>query len=92
MQIELYKDDVLFIAEILSWASLNTIMKKLKKGITSRECDELVCCPLTKEALTELVGYLSLEANHNKSKRIAESACEIADYLEVQWRWIVTLL
>ena len=85
-EVELYKDDIPFIIDILRWAPLGAMVKKLQKGVTSKACDELVCCELTTEELKELVGYLSLEANHNKSKRAAQGACDIADYLEVQLR------
>ena len=84
MQVEYYEEDVKFISDLLRWAGLNKIIKKLENGLTSSECSDFMSCDLTKEELTELAGYLSLEANHNKSKRISSRACEIADYFEAQ--------
>lgn len=84
MQVEYYKEDVSFIDDLLRCYSLKDIIKKMEEGKISLECDEFMWCELTETELTELVGYLSLEANHNKSKRIANRACDIADYLEPQ--------
>lgn len=86
MQIEYHKDDVSFIADVMSWAPLNHIIKKLKNGSISSECDEYMLCELKKNELEELIGWLCHEANHNKNKHIAERIGEIADDLEVQSR------
>lgn len=86
MQVELYKEDISFIADVLRWAPLKPIMRKLEENTLSPECDEFVYCELTKEELDELVGYLSLEANHNKKRKVTDRTCDIADYLEVQIR------
>jgi len=87
MQIEYHKDDVSFIADVMRWAPINHIIKKLERGYINSDCDEYMWCELSKNELDELVGYLCHEANHNKKKRIAERIGEIADGLEVQSRF-----
>ena len=84
MQVEYYAEDVPFIADVMSWAPLDHIIKKLEKGRISEECDEFMWCELSREELDELTGWLCNEANHNKKKRIAERIGEIADSFLVQ--------
>lgn len=84
MQVEYYGDDVSFISDVMSWAPIKYIIKKLGNGFISSECDEYMWCELTHEELNELVGFLCHEANHNKKKRIAERIGEIADSFEGQ--------
>ncbi len=84
IEIEYHKDDVSFIADVMQWAPIDHIIKKLESGVISSECDEYMFCDLTEHELDELIGFLSNEANHNKKARVADRICEIADSLEVQ--------
>lgn len=86
MQIEYHKDDVGFVAKVMRWAPVDHIIKKLKNGSVSSECDEYMWCELKEDELDDFIGWLSHEANHNKNKRVAERICEIADSLEVSLR------
>jgi len=64
---------------------LSSVIKKLSLLSTVHpECDEYIECKVTLDELEELVGELSFEANHNRSKKISEQACEAADSLENQ--------
>ncbi len=85
IQIEYHRDDVSFIADVMRWAPpIDPIIKKLKNGVVSSECDEYMLCELSKHELDELIGFLSHEANHNKKMRVADRICEIAGDLELQ--------
>lgn len=48
------------------------------------ECDEFIVCELNSNDVKELAGQLSFEANHNRNKRIAERADDLADCIETQ--------
>lgn len=87
MQVEYHRDDVDFIAHVIRWAPVSHIVKKLRNGVISSECDEYFWCELTRQELEDLVGYLCYEANHNNRKKVAERVGELVDGFEVQLRY-----
>ena len=89
MKIELSANDQEFIIDLFQKRQfLQSVIKNLVESSTTHpDSDEYLECELSKDELKELVGELSYEANHNRSKIISEHACEAADSLEAQlWR------
>ena len=84
MMIELHKEDQEFLVDILRHTHLRGIIKNIGQTMPHPECDEYILCELEPNDVEELTGQLSFEANHNRSKRIARWADEIADSLESQ--------
>lgn len=84
MMIELYKADQEFLIDILHHSHLRGIIKNIQQAVAHPECNEFILCELKQNDVEELVGQLSFEANHNRSKRIAQWADDIADFLETQ--------
>ena len=86
MKVELSVYNQQFIINLFQKHSLleSIIKKMVQSSVEHPDSDEYIECELTKAELKELVGELSYEANHNRSKRISEHACEAADSLEVQ--------
>jgi len=88
MKIELSTWEKEFIISLFQDTHLKGITKKLIQSSTIHpDNEDYVECELTIRELEELVGELSYEANHNRKRRLAEQACEIADSLENHlWR------
>lgn len=84
MMIELFEEDRDFIIGLLHNTHLAGIIKNLRQATRHPECDEYVICKLNLSDMEDLAGQLSFEANHNRKKRVAERACDIADSIENQ--------
>lgn len=80
INIELYTDERDFIVEHLEYALLDDLLNKLKKAKPNR--DNTINLRLDDYDLEQLIGNLSLEANHNKKRSIQELACDLAEKLE----------
>lgn len=81
INVELYIDERDFVIDLLEYALLDNLLKKLKRAKPNRE--NIINVPLDSYDLEQLIGNLSLEANHNKTRLIQESACELAEKLEL---------
>jgi len=86
MFIEISLEAKEFLMVWLPKTYLKGLEKKFKHATVHPECDEYIECEFTRHEVEEMVGELSYEANHNRSKRVASLACDIADSLEMQWR------
>lgn len=84
MMLELHKDDQQFLVDLLYQTHLREIIKNIQQAKPHPECDEYILCELERYAVEELAGQLSFEANHNRSKRIAQWAGDIVDSIELQ--------
>ena len=85
MKIELSLFDQKFAISLLQNTSVRRILERLKLLSTVHpDNEDYIECELTIREVEELVGELSYEANHNRKKRVAEQACDIADSLENQ--------
>lgn len=81
-------DDKDFVIELLQETSVERIVDTLQSSSTVHPDNEhYIECELTIRELEELVGELSYEANHNRKKRVANQACDIAESLENQLRY-----
>ncbi len=80
INIELYADERDFIVECLEYALLDDLLIKLKQSKPNKE--SIINVRLGDYDLEQLIGNLSLEANHNKKRSIQELAYEIAEKLE----------
>lgn len=80
VKVELYADERNFIIDIIGYALLDDLVKKLKKAKPNK--DNFITVPLDSFDLEQLIGNLSLEANHNENRLIQERACELAETLE----------
>ena len=81
IKIELYSDDRDFIVDLIYYGLQETVLKKLKRARPNKH--GIITCVVDEYALGDMIGYLSLEANHNKKKSVQERACDIADTLEL---------
>lgn len=85
MNIELssYKKD--FVISLLQHSHVRATLERLNLSSTVHpDNEDYIECELTIYEVEELIGELSYEANHNRKKRTAEMACEIAESLENQ--------
>jgi len=64
---------------------LSGFEKRLDHATVHPDNDDYLYCAFTLREIEALIGELSYEANHNRSKRIAGFACELADSLETQF-------
>ncbi len=80
IKIEFYTDERDFIIDLLEYALLNDLTNKLKKAKPNK--NNIVTVSLDSFDLEQLIGNLSLEANHNEKRLIQEAACELAERLE----------
>jgi hypothetical protein len=80
IKIKLYADERDFIIDVIKYALLDELLSKLKNAKPDR--DNMVTIALDSYDLEQLIGNLSLEANHNKKRLIQEIACDLADKLE----------
>jgi len=81
INVELYADERDFIVDLLEYALLDNLLNKLKQAKSNKENIINIC--LNSYDLEQLIGNLSLEANHNKKRLIQESAYEMAEKLEL---------
>lgn len=80
IHVELYSDERDFIVELIEYALLDDLLNKLKQAKPNRKNIINIC--LSEYDLEQLIGNLSLEANHNKKRSTQEFACEMAEKLE----------
>lgn len=80
INVELYTDERDFIVKHLEYALLEGLLNKLKRAKPNR--DNIINIRLDDYDLEQLIGNLSLEANHNKKRSIQELACDMAEKLE----------
>ena len=80
INVELYIDEKNFIVDLLEYALLDDLLNKLKQAKPNRENIINIC--LDEYDLEQLIGNLSLEANHNKKRSTQEFACEMAEKFE----------
>ena len=85
MHIELAVYHQKFIIDLFrGYRLVAEIIKKLSQSSTMHpDNDEYIECEVGRDSLEDLVGELSYEANHNRSKIISEQACEAAESLEL---------
>jgi len=85
MKIEMSVDDKEFVIHLLQQTSLQRIVERFQSLSTAHpDNEDFIELKLTISEIEELIGELSYEANHNRKKRIATHACEIAESLESQ--------
>lgn len=85
VKIELSAYDKEFVVNLLQNTSAQRVLQKLQSSSTVHpDNEDYVECEITLYELEDLIGELSYEANHNRKKRIAEQACDIAECLENQ--------
>ena len=80
ISIELYTDERDFIVDLIGYALLDELLNKLNQVKPNRE--NIINIDLNGYDLEQLIGNLSLEANHNKKRLTQEYACEMAEKLE----------
>ena len=80
INVELYTNERDFIVEHIAYALLDNLLNKLKRGKPNRE--NIINVRLDHYDLEQLIGNLSLEANHNKKRLTQEFAYELAERLE----------
>lgn len=80
VKVELYPDERDFIIDLLEYALLEDLMDKLKKS--KPNVNGFLTVSLGDYDLEQLIGNLSLEANHNENRSIQDAACELAEQLE----------
>jgi hypothetical protein len=80
INVELNANERDFIIDLIEYALLDDLIRKLKRAKPNKE--NIINVRLDGYDLEQLIGNLSLEANHNKKRSIQESACEIAEMLE----------
>lgn len=80
INVELYTDDRDFIVTHIKYALSDNLLNKIKRARPNKE--NVISVQLDDFDLEQLIGNLSLEANHNKKRSIQELACEIAEKLE----------
>jgi hypothetical protein len=81
VNVELHIDEINFIVELLEYVLLDDLLHKLKRVKPNNHNFVNIC--LDDYDLEQLIGNLSLEANHNKKRSIQEFACELAERLEL---------
>jgi len=81
IRVEMYADERDFIIDLLEYVLLDNLINKLKKAKPNR--NNFITVSLDSFDLEQLIGNLSLEANHNKKRAIQEAACELAEQLEM---------
>lgn len=86
MMIELYEYDRDFIIKVLRYTHLTRIIEDFHQTSAHPDCAEMIICKLSVCDAKELVGQLSFEANHSRSKRVSEHADAIAESIESQIR------
>jgi len=80
IQVEFYTDERDFIIDTIYYALLDDLLNKLKNAIPNKQ--GILSVSLDSFDLEQLIGNLSLEANHNKKRAVQDMACEIAERLE----------
>lgn len=80
VKVEMYSDERDFIIDLIEYALLDNLINKLKRAKPNKE--NIINIHLNDYDLEQLIGNLSLEANHNKKRSIQERACEVAEILE----------
>ena len=80
VKIELYTEERNFIIELLEYALLDGLINKLKKAKSNK--NNFVTVSLDDFDLEQLIGNLSLEANHNKKRSIQDAAYKLAERFE----------
>lgn len=78
--IELTEFERDFILAEIRWALPDDLQRRLEKARVNK--DQIVCCQVSKYELSEMIGNLSLEANHNESRQIQDTAYALAEFLE----------
>ena len=81
VDVELYTDERDFILGLIEYGLSDELFNKLKNA--KPDAENLLSIRLSSYDLEQLIGYLSLEANHNKKRSIQETADEIAEKLEL---------
>jgi hypothetical protein len=71
INIELYTVERDFIVDLIEYALLDELLNKLKRAKPDKENIINIC--LDEYDLEQLIGNLSLEANHNKKRSIQEN-------------------
>lgn len=85
MKIEISLYDQEFVVKLLNKSRLRSVINNLVATSTVHpDNEDYVECKIAMSALEDLVGELSYEANHNRSKIIAAQACDVAESLEGQ--------
>lgn len=85
MKIELSAYEKEFVIDLLQHTTAQRVLDKLESSSTPHPDNaDYIECELTIPELEDLVGELSYEANHNRKKRVAAEACDIAECLENQ--------
>ena len=80
IKVELYIDERDFIIDLIDYALSSTLISKLKKAKPNK--NGFLIMSLGRYDLEELIGNLSLEANHNEKRAIQDTACDLAERLE----------
>lgn len=80
VKVEMYADERDFIIGLIEYALLDDLINKLKRAKPNKE--NIINIRLGDYDLEQLIGNLSLEANHNKKRLVQERACEVAEMLE----------
>mgnify|MGYP003611568285 CR=1 FL=1 len=80
ISVELYVEERDFIIELIKYALSDELLKKIRQAKPNKENIIKIC--LDRYDLEDLIGNLSLEANHNKKRSTQELACEMAEKLE----------
>lgn len=80
VKVEMYADQRDFIVDLIEYALLDDLINKLRRAKPNKE--NIINIRLDDYDLEQLIGNLSLEANHNKRRSIQERACEVAEMLE----------
>ena len=81
LKVEMYADERDFIVDLIEYALLDDLINKLKQAKPTKE--NIINIRLDGYDLEQLIGNLSLEANHNKKRSVQELACEMAEKLEL---------
>lgn len=85
MKIELSAYEKNFVIALLQRTTAQRVIDKLASSSTPHpDNGDYIQCELTIPELEDLVGELSYEVNHNRKKRVASEANDIAESLEDQ--------
>ena len=84
MHLELYASDSEFLIELLDKTHLTSLIETIRKANRHPEYNDFILWELGQSEAQELLGQLSFEANHCRSKTKAMRINDIADQVENQ--------
>jgi hypothetical protein len=84
MYLELYASDSEFLIELLDKTHVMTLIETIRQAGINPEHEDFILWELDMNDAKELLGQLSFEANHCKSKTKAIRINDIADQVENQ--------